>query len=68
MVNMSIPTWTGDVNSLEETASLHGGSFGSQGGTLLGSVGRQTASQQELEGMEWGLSTFCHSLPGRQIR
>jgi hypothetical protein len=34
MVFMFIPVWTGDVNSLEEKASLHGGSFGSQGGTL----------------------------------
>jgi hypothetical protein len=33
---MSIPAWTGDVNSLAEKASLHGGSFGSQGGTLVG--------------------------------
>ena len=29
MVFMFIPAWTGDVNSLEEKASLHRGSFGS---------------------------------------
>ena len=34
MVTVSIPASTGDVNSLEEKVSLHGGSFGSQGGTL----------------------------------
>jgi hypothetical protein len=39
MVNESIPAWTGDVNGLEEKASLHGGSFGSQGGTLLSLFG-----------------------------
>jgi hypothetical protein len=38
MVNVFIPAWTGDVNSLGEKASLHGGSFGSQGGTLDGKV------------------------------
>jgi hypothetical protein len=34
MVHVFIPTYTGDVNSLEEKVYLHGGSFGSQGGTL----------------------------------
>jgi hypothetical protein len=34
MVNVFILAWMGDVNSLEEKVSLHGGSFGSQGGTL----------------------------------
>jgi len=33
-VDVFIPAWTEDVNSLEEKASLHGGSFGFQGGTL----------------------------------
>ena len=31
---MFVLAWMGDVNSLEEKVSLHGGSFGSQGGTL----------------------------------
>jgi hypothetical protein len=32
---MFISAWTEDVNSLEEKASLRGGGFGSQGGTLV---------------------------------
>jgi len=35
MVNPFISAWTGGVDRVEEEVSLHGGSFGSQGGTLL---------------------------------